>query len=147
VRFLVACIALLSVASAFPQAPGQSAAPPKVLLFFALNVEAGHMLFATDALRFFAETGDKYDFRVEATSNRADMNDDNLKQYKLVVWLNGAPPRRSRPPFNGTWKMADPGWAFASPPTTTGTRAGLGLRNSSAAGPSASTTGRRFLRI
>ena len=98
-RVFVACIALLSVASAFPQAPGQSAAPPKVLLFFALNVETDHMLFATDALRFFAETGDKYDFRVEATSNWADMNDDNLKQYKLVVWLNGAPPPAQQAAF------------------------------------------------
>jgi len=65
---------------------------PRVLLFFALNVEADHMLFATDAIRFFAEEGDKLDFRVEATSNWADMNEENLKQYKLVVWLNGAPP-------------------------------------------------------
>jgi type 1 glutamine amidotransferase len=74
------------------QAAAQPAPQARALVFFALNVEADHMLFATDALRFFAEVADRHNFRVEATSNWADMNDDNLKQYKLVVWLNGAPP-------------------------------------------------------
>jgi hypothetical protein len=63
-----------------------------VLLFFSLNVEADHMLFATDALRFFAEVGDRHNIRVDATSNWSELNDENLKQYKLVVWLNGGPP-------------------------------------------------------
>ena len=53
------------------------------------------MLFATDALKFFAEEADKHEFRVEATSNWADMNDENLKQYKLVVWLNSLSARRA----------------------------------------------------
>ena len=74
---------------------GQPAPPPRVLLFFSLNVEADHVLFATDALKFFAEEADKHDFRVEATSNWADMNDENLKQYKLVVWLNSLPSQRA----------------------------------------------------
>jgi type 1 glutamine amidotransferase len=86
------CIALLlSGGALFAQADGQPTAPPKVLLVFSLNVEADHVLFATQALQFFAEEADKHNFRVEGTSNWADMNDENLKQYKLVVWLNGAP--------------------------------------------------------
>jgi uncharacterized protein len=70
-----------------------------VLIFFSLNVEADHMLFATDALRFFAEAADRHDFRVEATSNWADMNEENLKQYQLVVWLNGLPPTAQQQAF------------------------------------------------
>jgi type 1 glutamine amidotransferase len=70
-----------------------------VLLFFSLNVEADHMLFAIDALKFFAEVGDKHNFRVEATSNWADMNDENLKQYQLVVWLNGTSPSPQQQAF------------------------------------------------
>src|SRR5713226_6341436 len=89
---LALCLALLTGNSAFAQASGQPAQPPRVLLFFSLNVEADHMLFATDAIKFFAEEADKHEFRVEATSNWADMNDENLKQYKLVVWLNSLPP-------------------------------------------------------
>ena len=73
-------------------APAQPAPQPRVLLFFSLNVEADHMLFATDALRFFSEVGDRNNFRVEATSNWSELNDENLKQYKVVVWLNGSPP-------------------------------------------------------
>jgi type 1 glutamine amidotransferase len=88
-KYLV-CIALCAQDAAQPAPPPDS--PPRVLLFFSLNVEADHMLFATDAMRFFAEEADKHGFRVEATSNWADMNDENLKQYKLVVWLNSIPP-------------------------------------------------------
>jgi type 1 glutamine amidotransferase len=73
--------------------------PPKVLLFFSLNVEADHVLFATDALRFFAEQGDRHNFRVEATSNWADMNEENLKQYKFVAWLNAIPPASQQAAF------------------------------------------------
>jgi type 1 glutamine amidotransferase len=66
--------------------------PPKVLIFFSLNVEADHVLFATDALRFFAEMADRHNFRVEASSNWADLNDENLKQCQAVVWLNNTAP-------------------------------------------------------
>ena len=96
-RKYVVCIALglalfFSGNRAFAQAAGQPVPPLRVLLFFSLNVEADHMLFAAEAMKFFAEAADKHSFRVEATSNWADMNDENLKQYKLVVWLNGTPP-------------------------------------------------------
>jgi len=81
------------------QAFAQPAPPPRVLLFFSLNVEADHMLFATDAMRFFAEQADKHAFRVEATSNWADLNEENLKQYKLIVWLNSIPPATRQQAF------------------------------------------------
>jgi type 1 glutamine amidotransferase len=94
------CLAfLLSGSSTFGQAAGQPPPPLKVLLFFSLNVEADHMLFATDALRFVAEMGDRHDFRVEATTNWADLNGENLKQYKLIVWLNNLPPAAQQQAF------------------------------------------------
>jgi type 1 glutamine amidotransferase len=76
-----------------------AAEPERVLVFFSLNVESDHVLFATDALRFFAEQADKHGFRVEATSNWADMSDENLKQYQMVVWLNSLPPAAQQPAF------------------------------------------------
>lgn len=79
----------LAAQTSEPPAP---AAQPKVLVFFSLNTEADHVLFAVDALRFFAEVADRHDFRVEATSNWGDLNEENLKQYQLVVWLNGTAP-------------------------------------------------------
>src|SRR5262245_46549466 len=99
---------LLGLALALAHAAAQPA-PPKVLVFFSLNVEADHVLFATSALQFFAEMADRYNFRVEATSNWADMSDDNLKQYQMVVWLNGTPPGAQQPVFqrymenSGAW--------------------------------------------
>jgi len=56
--------ALCLIAQAAAQPAPQPAAQPRVLLFFSLNVEADHVLFATDAIRFFAEAAEKYDFRV-----------------------------------------------------------------------------------
>jgi hypothetical protein len=47
---------------AFAKAAAQPAPEPRVLLFFSLSVEADHMLFATDAIRFFAEEGTTTDF-------------------------------------------------------------------------------------
>ncbi|HXJ41812.1 MAG TPA: ThuA domain-containing protein [Bryobacteraceae bacterium] len=91
--------ALALCLSAFAQTPAPPAPPQKVLLFFSLGVEADHMLFATDALKFFAEQADRHDFRVEATSNWADLNEENLKQYQLVVWLNNFPPGAQQPAF------------------------------------------------
>ncbi len=93
-RRRVLTLALLCAAAYAQQTP-----QPRVLVFFSLNVEADHVQFATDALKFFAEQADRQNFRVEATSNWSDLNDDNLKQYKLVVWLNGAPPSAQQPVF------------------------------------------------
>ena len=72
---------------------GQNTGPslPKVLFFFGLNVEADHALFAVDALKFFTELADKDGFQLDATTNWNDLNEEHLKQYKLVVWLNGFP--------------------------------------------------------
>ncbi len=90
---------LLFGTSAWAQTAGQPVLPPRVLLFFSLNVESDHVGFAAEALKFFAAQADKHDFRVEATSNWADLNDENLKQYKLVVWLNTMPPAAQQPAF------------------------------------------------
>lgn len=84
-------------AAAVLLAAGLSAQTPppqqdKVLLFFSLNVEADHVLFAADALKFFAEMADRHSFRVEATTDWGEMNAERLKQYKLIVWLNNLPP-------------------------------------------------------
>jgi type 1 glutamine amidotransferase len=93
----IAVLVAAVTASAQPSTPPAPAS--RVLIFFSLNVEADHVLFATDALQFFAEQADLHNFRVEATSSWADLNDENLKQYKLVVWLNGTPPAAQQAAF------------------------------------------------
>jgi type 1 glutamine amidotransferase len=89
------CLALLFIPGARAQAPAK---PPRVLVFFSLNVENDHMLFATQALRFLAEQADRHGFRVEATTDWNDLNDTKLAQYQMVVWLNdfpGTAPQRA----------------------------------------------------
>lgn len=83
---LIFCLACL------PTATTQEAhARPKILLLYSLNVEKDHVLFALDALRFFSDLARKDGLDVEATTNAEELNDANLKQYKLLVWLNDFP--------------------------------------------------------
>jgi uncharacterized protein len=86
-------LALCLCFAAFQTALGQEAkAPrPKVLILYSLNVENDHVLFALDALRFFADLGRKNNLDVQATTNAAELNEENLKQYKLLIWLNDFP--------------------------------------------------------
>src|SRR5277367_2084847 len=63
--------------------------------FYSLNVETDHVLFALDALRFFAELAQKDNFALEATTNWEDLNDANLKPYQLVIWLDDSPQTRA----------------------------------------------------
>src|ERR1700690_3020652 len=83
---LAACIGVL-----FSSAAAQQTAKPKVLVFYSLNVENDHVLFALDALRFFATLAQQDNFTLEATTNWEDLNDANMKKYQLVVWLNEFP--------------------------------------------------------
>ena len=67
---------------------GAQAQRPKVLVFYSLNVENDHVLFALDALRFYSDLAQKDNFSLEATTNLEDLNEKNLKPYQLVIWLN-----------------------------------------------------------
>ncbi len=103
---------LLGAHSAAAQVSGQPAPPPKVLVFFSLQVEADHVLFATDALKFLAAEADRHEFRVDATTNWADLNEENLKQYKLVVWLNSLPPSAQQEAFQRFMESGGAGLGF-----------------------------------
>jgi len=52
-------------------------------------------LFATDAMKFFAEQADRHNFRVEATSNWADMNDEELEAVQVCRLAQQPSPQRS----------------------------------------------------
>jgi hypothetical protein len=94
-RFLVGLILCFGMLSSYAVAAAQEStaqAPrPRVLIFYSLNVETDHVLFALDALRFFAALAQKENFALDATTNWEDLNDTNLKPYRLVVWLNESP--------------------------------------------------------
>jgi hypothetical protein len=122
---LTLCVAIVSAGASAQEA---KASQPKVLIFYSLNVENDHVLFALDALRFFAAQAQKDNFTLEATTNWEDLNDANLKSYQLVVWLNEFPHNQAeREAFERYMKGAVPGLAFTYPHTTTRQRSGPGL--------------------
>ena len=79
---LVQCIATPS----FAQKPRF-----KVLAFYSAKTEPDHVHFAEDAVKFFTDRSARENFTFEATSNWDDLNENRLKGYQVVVWLNDSP--------------------------------------------------------
>jgi uncharacterized protein len=77
---------LLSSAAAFA-----AVSRPKVIAFYAANVEPDHSRFAQDALKFFAARAQKDNFTFIPTTDWNDSNDANLADYAVVIWLNDEP--------------------------------------------------------
>lgn len=62
-----------------------------VLALYSTNVEADHVDFANDALKFLSVIAAKDHFTVQPSTNWDDLNDSTLKQYQLVLWLDDSP--------------------------------------------------------
>jgi type 1 glutamine amidotransferase len=84
---LVAC--LLSARLVLGQQP--SAPRPKVLAFFTAGGELDHYLFAQQAMRAFGAGAGAGGYAFAATSDWDAMNDDTLREVRVVVWLNDMP--------------------------------------------------------
>jgi uncharacterized protein len=85
---------LLLVFMAWALAPTLALAQPRqfhVLALYSTNVEADHVMFAEQALQFFAKAAAKDHFDFKASTNWDDLNDPSLSQYQVVLWLNAAP--------------------------------------------------------
>lgn len=65
--------------------------PPKVLAFYSDNTEQDHVDFAKSAVKFLTELANTQHFTFEATTSWGDLNDDHLRTYQLVIWLNQGP--------------------------------------------------------
>jgi len=63
----------------------------KMLALYTTTVESDHVDFANDAIKYFTDLAAKDGFAFEATTNWKDLNDDNLKNYQLIIWLNDFP--------------------------------------------------------
>jgi uncharacterized protein len=76
--------------SSFAQSPS-SKATFHVLAFYSENVEHDHVVFAHDAIRFFNDISLRDHFAFTATTDWSQLNDENLRGYELIVWLNDQP--------------------------------------------------------
>ena len=84
IGFLVVCV----VASS--RVLGQQPGPPrpKVLAFFTVAGELDHWLFAQQAMRAFGARAGEGGYVFAATSDWDALNDANLQDVRVVIWLN-----------------------------------------------------------
>jgi YVTN family beta-propeller protein len=87
VLFLLIAIQLVPAASFAQQSRF------KVLALYSDTTEPDHVQFAKDAVKFLADRAATEHFTFDATTNWADLNDERLKNYQLVIWLNESPTK------------------------------------------------------
>lgn len=63
----------------------------KVLAFYSTDVEPAHVLTANDALAFFRDLAAKDNFTFDETTDWGKLNDNDLNNYQLILWLNNFP--------------------------------------------------------
>ena len=77
--------------SAFVVAQQPAAPRPRVLAFFTAGGELDHVLFAQQAMRALAAGAGDGGYAFAATTEWDDLNDANLRDVRLVIWLNDMP--------------------------------------------------------
>ena len=63
----------------------------RVLAFYTTTVEKDHVQFAHDALRFYSKLAANKHFSFDSTTDWSKLNDDTLRNYQIVMWLNEFP--------------------------------------------------------
>lgn len=86
-KAIVTGLALLTLITvSFAQAPKF-----KVLALYTTTVEADHVDFAKDAIQFYTKLAAEKNFVFDTTTDWDKLNDDNLKNYQVVMWINEFP--------------------------------------------------------
>ena len=65
----------------------------KALAFYSESTEGDHVQFAHDAVKFLSGLAAREHFTLETTTRWEDLNDERLKTYQLVIWLNQSPTK------------------------------------------------------
>ena len=63
----------------------------RVLAFYTTTVERDHVQFARDALQFYARLAGQKHFQFDSTTDWSRLNDETLKNYQVVMWINEFP--------------------------------------------------------
>jgi uncharacterized protein len=79
---------LLSVGNS--QAAAQTPAF-RALAFYSTNVEPAHIKTGNEALAFFKDLAAKDNFVFDTTTDWNKLNDDDLKPYQVILWINEFP--------------------------------------------------------
>jgi uncharacterized protein len=94
-RFLSAVIKMMTataLALSFSSGYAGAADPPfKVLAFYSTDVEPDHVKTANDALAFYRDLAVRHNFILDTTTDWAKLNENDLKPYRVILWLNNFP--------------------------------------------------------
>ena len=63
----------------------------RVLAFYSTDVEPDHVKTANDALTFYKDLAVKQNFVLDTTTDWSKLNENDLKPYRLILWLNNFP--------------------------------------------------------
>src|ERR1700756_2160418 len=63
----------------------------RALAFYSTDVEPDHVRSANDALAFFRGLATKNNFIFDATTDWSKINENDLKPYRVILWLNNFP--------------------------------------------------------
>jgi hypothetical protein len=100
----------------------------KVMAFYSTDVERDHVHVADDALVFFRELATKDNFTFDATTDWGKLNEKDLKQYQLILWLNNFPQTlEQRAAFEKYMEQGGAWLVCTSLVTTTHRQSGRGL--------------------
>ncbi|GAB1821026.1 ThuA domain-containing protein [Herbidospora sp. RD11066] len=95
-RLFAALFGLLLIAVLSPPA---QAAPFKVLAFYNGTWDAAHIDFTKEAKEWFPAAGAQNGFTWEATTDWSRLSSSTISQYKVVMFLDDAPPASQRTAF------------------------------------------------
>jgi type 1 glutamine amidotransferase len=102
VAFLVVC---------FTQLNGNARqGRPSVLAFYSADAERDHVVFAEQAVKFFAANAKSHGYEFAASSNWDDLNQSRLKGVRVVMWLNDSPHTDSQRAAFQTYMENGGGW-------------------------------------
>ena len=87
----IGCLAVSLVTAPHILAQQPAAPRPRVLAFFTVGGELDHFLFAQQAMRALGTGASVGGYTFAATSDWDSLNDDNLRDVRLVIWLNDMP--------------------------------------------------------
>ncbi len=85
-RFCVCALLLLAASILY----GQPYPRFKVLAFYSHTVNK-RIFIADDAIQFFKELTVGNGFVFDTTTNMDDLNDEKIKDYQLIMWINDFP--------------------------------------------------------
>jgi uncharacterized protein len=63
----------------------------RVLALYSTTVETDHVDFARDAIQFYTKLAAEKNFVFDTTTDWEKLNDENLKNYQVIMWINEFP--------------------------------------------------------